>query len=87
MNQLRNVALFVGVAATVTTTSFTAQAQTCADPSQTPLTKSRLDQIAANQGISLSKVGVKFEEFALRTIRPGNPVPQNKGTNSFFTHR
>ncbi|PIG95062.1 hypothetical protein [Gloeocapsopsis sp. IPPAS B-1203] len=77
MNQLRNVALSIGVAATVTMTSFTAQAQTCADRSQTPLTKSRLDQIATNQGITLSRVGVEFEEFALNTIRAGNPVPQN----------
>jgi len=48
------------------------------------LTKARLDQIATSQGISLSRVGVVFEEFALNRIRPGNPVPQNKGTNSFF---
>lgn len=77
MNQLRKVALFLGVAATVTMTPFAAQAQTCAESSQTPLTKSRLDQIANNQGIPLSQLGVRFERFALSTIRPGNPVPQN----------
>jgi hypothetical protein len=48
------------------------------------LTKTRLDQIATSQGIPLSQVGIKFERFALNTIRPGNPVPQNKGPNSFF---
>ena len=64
-----------------------AQAQTCVNPSQTPLTKTRLDQIATSQGISLSRVGVEFEEFALRTIKPGHPVPQNKGSTVFFSHR
>ena len=54
MNYLQNAALFVGVAATVAMTSFAAQAQTCANPSQTPLTKTRLDQIATSQGIPLS---------------------------------
>lgn len=84
MNYLQNAPLFIGVAATVAMAPVAAQAQTCANPSQTPLTKARLDQIATSQGISLSRVGVEFEEFALRTIRPGNPVPQNKGPNSFF---
>lgn len=61
-----------------------AQAQTCANSSQTPLTKARLDQIATSQGISLAQVGVKFETFALYTLRPGNPIPPNKGPNSFL---
>jgi hypothetical protein len=77
MNYIRNAALFIGVAVTVAMTPFAAQAQTCADPNQTALTKSRLDQIAINQGIALSRVGVEFEDFALHTIRPGNPVPPN----------
>ncbi|MBD6614327.1 hypothetical protein FNW02_00145 [Komarekiella sp. 'clone 1'] len=41
------------------------------------MTKSRLDQIATNQGISLFEVGVRFERFALATIRPGNPIASN----------
>lgn len=80
MNYIRNAALFVGVAA-IAMAPVVAQAQTCANPSQTPLTKARLDQIATSQGISLSQVGVKFKRFALNTIRPGNPVPSN---NRFF---
>lgn len=58
MNYLQNAALFVGVAATVAMTPFIAQAQTCANFTQTPLTKSRLDQIAINQGVALSRVGI-----------------------------
>lgn len=46
-------------------------------PSQTPLTKARLDQIAISQGIPLSRVGVEFEDFALTTIKLGNPIPPN----------
>jgi hypothetical protein len=77
MNYLTNAAL-IGVAATVAMTPFTAQAQTCANSNQTPLTKSRLDQIATNQGIPLSQVGIRFERFALNTIRPNNPIPSNR---------
>lgn len=77
MDDRCKVALSIGVVFTVAITHEAAQAQTCADSGQTPLTKSRLDQIATNQGISLSQVGVRFERFALNTIRPGNPVPQN----------
>jgi hypothetical protein len=77
MNYLQNAALFVGVAATVAMTPFVAQAQICTNFSQTPLTKSRLDQIATSQGIPLSQVGVKFERFALRTLKQGNPIPPN----------
>ncbi|MBH8553030.1 hypothetical protein I8751_11770 [Nostocaceae cyanobacterium CENA357] len=42
------------------------------------MTKSRLDQIAINQGISLPEVGVKFERFAVDTIKPGNPITPNR---------
>lgn len=66
-----------GGAVLLALTPFAAQAQTCANGSQTPLTKSRLDQIATSQGISLSTVGLKFEDFALKTIRPGNEVRKN----------
>ncbi|MBD2677159.1 MULTISPECIES: hypothetical protein [Nostoc] len=78
MNYIRKVALFIGVAATFAMTPFAVQAQTCANSSQTPLTKSRLDQIATNQGIPLSQVGIKFEEFALSTLKPGDPIASNK---------
>jgi hypothetical protein len=78
MNYIRKIALFIGVGATVSMNPFTVQAQTCANSSQTPLTKSRLDQIATNQGIPLSKVGVKFEEFALTTLKPGDPIASNR---------
>lgn len=77
MNYIRKIALFIGVGTTVAMTPFAVQAQTCANSSQTPLTKSRLDQIATNQGIPLSEVGVKFERFALNTIKPGNPIASN----------
>ena len=78
MNYLQKIALFTGIAATVVVTPFAVQAQTCADSNQTPLTKSRLDQIATSQGIPLSKVGLKFEEFARTTLKPGDPIPSNK---------
>lgn len=81
MNYLQNAALFIGVAATVAMAPVAAQAQTCANSSQTPLTKARLDQIATSQGISLSRVGVEFERFALNTLRAGNPIASN---NRFF---
>jgi len=84
MNYITNAALFFGVATVAAMAPFAAQAQTCANPSQTPLTKARLDQIATSQGIPLSRVGVEFEEFALTTIKPGNPIPPNRGVNSFF---
>jgi len=77
MNYIRKIALFIGVGATVAMTPFAVQAQTCANSSQTPLTKSRLDQIATNQGISLFEVGVKFERFALNTLKPGDPIAPN----------
>ncbi len=48
MNYLQNAVLFIGVAATVSMAPFVAQAQTCANSSQTPLTKARLDQIATS---------------------------------------
>lgn len=54
MNYLQNAALFIGVVATVAMAPVAAQAQTCVNPSQTPLTKIRLDQIATSQGISLA---------------------------------
>lgn len=59
-------------------TPFTAQAQTCANSTQSPLTKPDLDQIAISKGIDLTKVGLAFEAFALKTIRPGLPIPQNR---------
>ncbi|MEH2248762.1 hypothetical protein [Nostoc sp.] len=68
MNYIPKIALFIAVGATVAMTPFAVQAQTCTNSSQTPLTKSRLDQIATNQGIPLSQVGVKFEQFALSTL-------------------
>lgn len=77
MNYIRKIALFIGVGATVAMTPFAVQAQTCANLSLTPLTKSRLDQIATSQGISLSEVGVKFERFALSTLKPGDPIAPN----------
>jgi hypothetical protein len=48
MKYLHQGALFIGLAATVAMTPFNAQAQTCADANQTPLTKSRLDSIAVS---------------------------------------
>jgi len=45
-----------GGAVIVALTPFGTQAQTCANGSQTPLTKSRLDKIATSQGISLTTV-------------------------------
>jgi len=77
MNYLQNVALCIGVVATVALVPFAARSQTCAAPNQTPLTKSRLDQIAASQGIPLTQIGLKFDAFTRSTLIPGNPIPQN----------
>lgn len=77
MNYFQRTALFIGVATAINGLTFAAQAQFCADPSHTAATKARLDQIANSQGIPINKVGLAFQNFALATIRPGNPIPEN----------
>lgn len=50
----------------------------CADPkNETPLTAARLQQIAARTPLSTPSAAIAFERFALRTIRPGNPIRPN----------
>jgi hypothetical protein len=55
----------------------------CANPSnEIPLTKTRLNQIAAGASLSTTPE-IAFERFTLRTIRPGNPVsPNNRNFRS-----
>ncbi len=74
------LSLFIRGVVSLTFTPFTAQAQICANSTQSPLTKPELDQIAISKGIDLSRVGVVFEKFALNTIRSGLPIPQNRDT-------
>lgn len=65
------------VATAINGLTFAAQAQFCADPSHTAATKDRLDQIAQSQGIPINQVGRAFQNFALATIRPATPIPEN----------
>lgn len=85
MNYIQKTALFIGVATAINGLSFAAQAQFCADPSHTAATKARLDQIAQSQNIDMGDVGKAYENFALATIRPGTPIPEN--TRRFFSQR
>jgi len=78
MNYLQKFAIFIGIATAINGITFKAQAQFCADASQTALTKARLDAIAANQGIPVGEAPLAFQNFALATIRPGTPIPENK---------
>jgi len=78
MNYLQKVAIFIGIATAINGVNFKAQAQFCADPSQTALTKARLDEIAVNQSIPVEQAPLAFQNFALATIRPGTPIPENK---------
>lgn len=82
MNYFQKNALFIGVTTAINGLTFAAQAQFCADPSHTAATKARLDQIADSQGIEMGDVGKAYENFALATIRPGTPIPEN--TMRFF---
>lgn len=77
MNYIQKTALFIGVATAINGLTFAAQAQFCADPSHTAATKARLDQLANSQGIPINQVGRAFQNFALATIRPGTPIPEN----------
>ncbi|MEG5031815.1 hypothetical protein [Microcoleus sp. AT3-D2] len=83
MNYFQKTALFIGVATAINGLTFAAQAQFCADPSHTPATKARLDQLADSQNIDMGDVGKAYENFALATIRPGTPIPEN--TMRFFS--
>ncbi|MEG4325353.1 hypothetical protein QUB37_01345 [Microcoleus sp. AT3-A2] len=77
MNYVPKTVLFLGVATVINGLTFAAQAQFCADPSHTPATKARLDQLADSQNIDIGEVGKAYENFALATIRPGTPIPEN----------
>jgi hypothetical protein len=77
MNYFQKTAFFIGVTTAINGLTFAAQAQFCADPSHTAATKARLDQLANSQGIPINQVGRAFQNFALATIRPGTPIPEN----------
>lgn len=77
MNYFQKTAFLIGVATAINGLTFAAQAQFCADPSHTAATKARLDQLANSQGIPINQVGRAFQNFALATIRPGTPIPEN----------
>jgi hypothetical protein len=51
MRYTHKAASLVGIFTLVCGISSTAQAQSCANPSQTPVDKPRLEQIANNQGV------------------------------------
>ncbi|AFY89580.1 hypothetical protein [Chroococcidiopsis thermalis] len=77
MNYLQKATIFIGIATAINGVNFKAQAQFCAEPSQTALTKARLDEIAVDQGIPVGRAPIAFQNFALATIRPGTPIPEN----------
>ena len=58
-------------------TPLTTKAQTCASSAQTLLTKNRLNQIAASEGIPDTQVELTFEKFVLGTFIPNKPIPKN----------
>ena len=78
MKHKYNVALFIGVAAITVMAPLTTKAQTCASSAQTPLTKDRLNQIAASQGIPDTLAELTFEKFALGTFIPNRPITFTK---------
>jgi len=77
MNYLQKTAIFIGIVTAINSINFAAHAQTCAEFSHTPVTKAGLDELAANQNIPISQVRRAFKKFALATIRPGIPIPEN----------
>jgi hypothetical protein len=78
MNYLQKTAVFIGIATAINGVTFKAQAQFCADPSHTALTKARLEELATNQEIPVAQAPIAFQNFALNTIRPGIPIPENR---------
>jgi hypothetical protein len=78
MKYTNKAASIIGISTLVCGIGSNAQAQSCANPSQTPVDKPRLEQIANNQGIV--NVELSFENFALQTILPGSPITRNPRT-------
>jgi hypothetical protein len=56
-------------------------AASCADPTQTPLRKARLEQISTAQGTNPNQVEYAFEDFAIATYKTlsGQPLPKYRG--------
>lgn len=82
MNYAHKVALLIGVITVINGTTVAAQAQSCGGRRQLPVTKAKLVQIASRVGI-VDNVELAFQNFALNTIRPGNPIPEN--TKPFYS--
>ena len=83
MLHFRGVALFLGTFTSLFLSAAASQAQSCANAGQVPLTKVRLEEIASAVGIGSNYVELRFEDFALETVRPGFPIPHN--TRFFFS--
>lgn len=77
MKYIQKATLFVGIAATVVGFPLVSHAQKCVNLGQTRLTKVRLDAIGAALGIAPAQIPLRFQDFALNTIRPGLPIPEN----------
>ncbi len=77
MNYLQKTAIFIGIVTAINSITFAAHAHYYAEFSHTPVTKARLDELAANQNIPISQVIRAFKNFALPTIRPGISIPEN----------
>ncbi|NJO48359.1 MAG: hypothetical protein HC840_01440 [Leptolyngbyaceae cyanobacterium RM2_2_4] len=67
----------LGCLALILGTASAGLAQSCPGFIDVPLTKNRLNQIAAINGIPFNQIGKAFENFALATIDPNAPIPSN----------
>ena len=86
MTLLSKIFLPAVTSATFILSAAFAQAQTCANANQTPLTKVRLEAIANSLNINPNLVELKFEDFTRNTIIPGLPIARN-GTKFFSQAR
>ncbi|PSB22073.1 hypothetical protein C7B65_01280 [Phormidesmis priestleyi ULC007] len=81
MTHLHRAFLFLGTFSSLVLSAAVSHGQSCANSDQVPLTKVKLEEIASAVGIGTNDVELRFEDFALETVRPGLPIPHN---NRFF---
>jgi hypothetical protein len=77
MNYIQKTTLFLGMVVASVGFPLISQAQTCASLDQIPLDKARLDAIGTAKGIAPNDIPLRFEDFALKTIKPGQSIPGN----------
>lgn len=96
MNRIQQLVCAVGCFGAILGSASSARSQSCPGFVDTPLTKTRLNQIAAIQRIPFNRIGEAFENFALSTIAPNREIPKNTrrfpsdergaATNGIFTN-